>query len=84
MLVIHLGFFLTAEENKIHLYDKILPFAREKGVVIATENMFKWKDETETETVPSVCGTAKDFINHIDLINNEYFTGCLEWDMLKW
>lgn len=78
MLVVHPGSFLTAKENKIHLYDKILPYAREKGVVIATENMFKWKDETEIETVPSACGTVQDFIEHIDLISDEYFTGCLD------
>ena len=78
ILVVHPGAFLTAEENKIHLYEKLLPFAREKGVVIATENMFKWKDETETETVPAACGTAQDFIEHIDVIDDEYFTGCLD------
>ena len=78
MLVVHPGSFLSAKENKIHLYDKILPFARQKGVVIATENMFKWKDETETETVPAACGTAQDFIEHIDLVNDEFFTGCLD------
>lgn len=44
--------------------------------------MFKWKDETET--VPAACGTAQDFIEHIDLINDEFFTGCLDVGMLKW
>ena len=38
--------------------------------------MFKWKDETET--VPAACGTAQDFIENIDLINDEFFTGCLD------
>ena len=78
MLVVHPGSFLSAAENKKHIYDKLLPRAREKGVKIATENMFKWKDETETETVPSACGTAKDFVEHIDCINDEYFTACMD------
>lgn len=78
ILVVHPGAFLTAEENKTHLYDKLLPYAIEKGVIIATENMFKWKDETEKETVPAACGTALDFIEHIDLMNNGNFTACLD------
>ena len=78
ILVVHPGSFLTAEENKVHLYDKLLPYAKEMGVTIATENMFKWKDETETETVPSACGTAQSFIEHIDLINDSNFTACLD------
>ena len=78
MLVVHPGSFLTAQENKKYIYDKILPFAKEKGVMIATENMFKWKDATETETVPSACGTAKDFVEHMDVINHENFTACMD------
>ncbi len=78
MLVVHPGSFLSAQENKKYIYDKILPYAKKKGVNIATENMFKWKDASETETVPSACGTAKDFIEHIDLINDENFVACMD------
>lgn len=79
IIVIHPGSFLTAEENKIHIYDKLLPYAKEMGVTIATENMFKWKEGfEEIETVPSACGTAKDFVEHIDLINHPNFTACLD------
>ena len=78
MLVVHPGSFLSAQENKKYIYDKILPHAKEKSVKIATENMFKWKDETETETVPSACGTAKDFVEHIDCINDENFVACMD------
>ena len=76
-LVIHPGAFLTAEENKL-FYDKLLPYAEKMGVLIATENMFKWKDETETETVPAVCGTSEDFIRHLDVIDHPSFTACLD------
>lgn len=78
ILVVHPGSFLSAEENKEYLYDKLLDYAKEQGVKIATENMFKWKDETETETVPSACGTGADFVRHIDYINNANFTACLD------
>ena len=76
-LVIHPGAFLTAEENKL-FYDKLLPYAEKMGVLIATENMFKWKDETETETVPAACGTSEDFIRHLDVIDHPSFTACLD------
>ena len=78
ILVVHPGSFLSAQENKKYIYDKLLPHAKEKGVKIATENMFKWKDETETETVPSACGTAKDFVEHIDCIKDENFVACID------
>ena len=79
IVVIHPGSFLTAEENKKYIYDKLLPCAKEKGVIIATENMYKWKEGLEEiETVPSACGTAEDFIKHIDLINHPNFTACLD------
>jgi sugar phosphate isomerase/epimerase len=48
------------------------------GVLIATENMFKWKDATETETVPAACGTSEDFIRHLDVIDHPSFTACLD------
>lgn len=79
IIVIHPGSFLSAEENKMYIYDKLLPYAKEMGVTIATENMFKWKDGCEEiETVPAACGTAHDFVEHIDLINHPNFTACLD------
>ncbi len=77
MLVVHPASFLPAKENKI-FYDEFLPYAEEKGIMIATENMFKWKDETETETVPSACGTAKDFVEHMEVIKHPNFTACMD------
>lgn len=78
IIVVHPGSFLSAYENKKYIYDKILPHAKEKGIKIATENMFKWKDENETETVPSACGTAKDFVEHLDVIKDANFTACVD------
>lgn len=79
MMVVHPGSFLTAEQNKLHIYDKLLPLAKEKGVTIATENMFKWKEGfEEIETVPSACGTAQDFVRHMEVIKHENFTACMD------
>lgn len=75
--VIHPGAFLSAKENK-EFYDKLLPTAQKFGVKIAIENMFKWKDATETETVPASCGTADDFVEHMEIISHPNFTACMD------
>ncbi len=78
VVVIHPAAFANASENYEHQYKELLTLAKELGVKIATENMFSWKDKTETETVPSACGTADDFVEYIDFVNDEYFTACLD------
>ena len=78
VIVVHPGCSYSAKMNKERLYDLILPTAEKLGVTVATENMFSWKDETETETVPSACGTAADFVEHIDIVSHPNFTACLD------
>ena len=79
LIVVHPGAFYSAKENYERIYAPLLAVAERLGVRIATENMFKWKDETETQTVPAACGTGKDFADHIDCANgNPYFTACLD------
>lgn len=77
-VVIHPVGKFTAQENFDNLYSKLLPIATRYGVKIATENMFKWKDNTYKETLPAACGTASDFAEHVDIVNNPYFTACLD------
>ncbi len=77
-VVIHPAAFTDAKGNWDAQYATLLPLAKEKGIKIATENMFSWKDKTETETVPSACGTAEDFVHYIDFVNDEYFTACFD------
>ena len=78
LLVVHPANDFTAKENYERIYAPLMESAKEYGVRIATENMFKWKDEKEIETVPAACGTAEDFVNHVDYGNNPYFTACLD------
>lgn len=77
-VVVHPVCKFTVQENFDELYSKLLPIAEGYGIRIATENMFKWKDTTWTETVPAACGTAADFVEHIDYINHPNFTACLD------
>lgn len=78
VLVVHPGCYFTAEQNRDLIYSKVLPSAEKLNVKIATENMYKWKDERQMQTAPAACGTAADFVAHVDCVNHPYFTACLD------
>lgn len=77
-IVAHPANWFSAQENYEKIYCKVLPVSERAGITVLTENMYNWKDEKCQETIPTACGTAKDFIEHIDLVNSEYFKGCLD------
>ena len=64
------------EKNK-EMYLKLLDFAKEHNVRIATENLYGWDTEKNTATF-AACGTAEDFLATINAVNDEYFVGCLD------
>ena len=74
--VIHPDNFKTAEENA-EIYFELLPFAKECNVKIATENMWAWDNEKNQATF-SACATPEDFNAHLDAVNDEYLTACLD------
>ncbi len=66
----------TPEENA-QMYLELLPFAKEMGVKIATENMYRWPAGSPT-SIPGACATAEDFKKHIEAVNDENFVACLD------
>ena len=74
--VIHPDNNLSAEGNA-EMYMELLPFAKECGVKIATENMWNWNPETDRASF-AACSTAESFVAHIDAINDPYFVACLD------
>lgn len=78
IIVVHPAEKYTAEQNRDALYLKLMPVAERLGVKVATENMFSWQDERQLMTVPSACGTAEDFVAHIDVLPHSNFTACLD------
>ena len=74
--VIHPDNYKSAEENA-EMYLELLPFAKEHGVKIATENMWCWDDEKD-ESCFAACATGADFKKHLDVINDDYFVACLD------
>lgn len=74
--IIHPDNNKSPEENA-EMYFELLPFAKECGVKIATENMWNWNDETDRAAF-AACSTAEDFVKHIDVVNDPDFVACLD------
>ncbi len=74
--VIHPDNNKTAEQNA-EFYAELLPFAKECGVKIATENMWNWNKE-KNESSFAACETGEDFKKHIEAVNDPFFVACLD------
>lgn len=74
--VIHPDDSKSAEENG-EMYLELLPFAKEHKVRIATENMWEWDSEKNQSTF-AACATPESFNAHLDAVNDEYLTACLD------
>jgi len=74
--VIHPDNNKSPEENA-EMYMDLLPFAKEHGVKIATENMWNWDNEKD-EASPAACSDAENFLSHINAVNDPFFVACLD------
>jgi sugar phosphate isomerase/epimerase len=59
------------------MYWELLPFAKEHGVKIATENMWGW-DTVQKHAVPVACSNAPAFAAQLDAVRDEDFVVCLD------
>lgn len=74
--IIHPDNYKSAEENA-EMYMELLPFAKECGVKIATENMWNWNSQLDMAST-AACSHHLDFCKHIDLLNDDYMVACLD------
>lgn len=74
--VIHPDNNLSAEGNA-EMYNRLLPFAKQHGVKIATENMWNWNHEGACAS-PAACSSSQDFVAHLKAVDDEYFVACLD------
>lgn len=74
--VLHPLEFETPEKNA-EFFAELLPYAKEFGVKIATENMWTWDHEAD-HAKPCACTTAENFVAHIDAVNDPDFVACLD------
>ena len=66
----------SAEKNA-EMYFELLPFAKEHGVKIATENMWNWDREND-HACRAACSHHDDFLAHIKAVNDPYLVACLD------
>ena len=74
--VIHPDNYKSAQENA-ELYWQLLPFAKEHGVKIATENMWCWDNALDQASFAACCD-PKSFLEHLEAVNDPYFVACLD------
>lgn len=74
--IIHPDNNKTAVENA-EMYLELLPFAKDHGVKIATENMWNW-DKEKDEACFAACASPKSFCEHIDIVGDPFLVACLD------
>ncbi len=74
--VIHPDNNKSPEENA-ETYCNLLPFAKQVGVKIATENMWNWNNE-KGHAAPAACSHHDNFLAHIKAVNDDYLVACLD------
>ncbi len=74
--VIHPNNDKSPQENA-EMYAELLPFAKECGVKIATENMWNW-DNKKNQSSFAACATPESFCAHVDALNDDYMVACLD------
>lgn len=67
----------SGPEKNAELYQELLPFAKECGVRIATENMFNW-DSQKDEPTFAACATCESFLAHLNAVNDPFLVACVD------
>ncbi len=66
----------SPEENA-EMYFELLPFAKEYGVKLATENMWNW-DSAKGHACFAACATPESFHAHLNAVNDDFLVACLD------
>ncbi len=64
-------------EQNAEIYLELLPFAKDCGVKIATENMWNW-DYDKNEATSAACSSPESFKAHLDAVNDDFFVACVD------
>lgn len=66
----------NAQQNA-EFYNKLLSYAKQNNVIIALENMYNWNAAASC-AIKAACSSPADFVNHLDLLDSEWFAACLD------
>lgn len=64
-------------EQNIAFYRSLLPYAKEYGVKIAVENMYR-HNRAGNAILPYTCADPVEFAHVLDSLDSEWFIGCLD------
>ncbi len=64
-------------EKNAEMFMRLLPFAKECGVKIATENMWNW-NPVKNESCFAACSTSESFLEHLEAVNDDFLVACLD------
>ena len=64
-------------EENAEMFRELLPFAKEHGVKIATENMWNW-DGANDHAAFAACATPESFCAHLDAVSDDSMVACLD------
>ena len=67
----------SPETNAEKVYLPLLPYCQKYGVKIALENMWSWPASSAT-AVPCACSTKENFLQHLSLLDPEWYVACLD------
>ncbi len=70
---------LKKHQKKFNMdfFNSLLPCCEEYDVVIALENMFG-SNRNNSQIIPNVCSTGREFCGYLDELDSRYFTACLD------
>lgn len=74
--VIH-PYHLETPEFNAEFYGELLPFAKECGIKIATENMLS-RPRGSDRYYPAACATPESYLAHLDAVDDPDFVACLD------
>lgn len=74
--IIHPDNNLSVEENT-QFYLELLPFAKQHGVAIATENMWNWNNNLNQASI-CACSDKANFCAQMQALQDDYFVACLD------
>ena len=77
----HLPYFSNKKalaEINYEFYQSLLPYAKQYGIRIAVENMFKRDGNRGGVIIDSVCSDPKEFCEYLDALDPKWFVACLD------
>ena len=77
----HLSYLVEENREKLkqlnyEFYKRLIPYCEKFNIKVATENM--WQFDENKVIVDSVCASAEEFSEYIDMLDSPYIVGCLD------